>query len=165
MRCTPESECTGPESSPTARANAAFSKAGCICPCPKIPRSPPFLALLQSEYCDASSASDVRPETISSRYSGPNGKGTYVDSELMEVFSVLLYILYVQYIDRKIDSILWISSSASSGVRVMFSSRQLEGLRDLQCFTRRWLHCTWSEGPTAGAVGNSYCDSLVSVLR
>merc|ERR1719189_1383374 len=48
MMCTPESVSTASLISPTWRAKVASSKGFCICPLPNMPKSPPFLAELQS---------------------------------------------------------------------------------------------------------------------
>ena len=58
------------------------------------------------------------------------------------------------------------SSNASSFERVMFSSRQLLGLLDSRCFTRRCDACTLSssEAGLAGSVGLSHWDCLVNLL-
>merc|ERR1719507_2312067 len=57
MMCTPESVSTGASLiSPTFKAKVASSKGFCICPLPNIPRSPPFLAELQSLYLPTSSS-------------------------------------------------------------------------------------------------------------
>merc|ERR1712190_647507 len=47
--CAPESVNTMLDDSPTDNVNDASSKAFCILPRPKTPRSPPFFAELQSE--------------------------------------------------------------------------------------------------------------------
>ena len=65
---TPESVQTVSLSSPTLSWKAASSNGFCIAPRPKVPRSPPFLAELQSEYLEANSANDARPEVIWSLY-------------------------------------------------------------------------------------------------
>ncbi len=51
--CTPESVQTGSLNPPTLMLKAASSKGFCIAPRPKVPRSPPFFAELQSEYLEA----------------------------------------------------------------------------------------------------------------
>jgi hypothetical protein len=90
MMCNPESVSTVPLISPTLRANAASvglrnskneileagknqyitvpSNGFCIWFLPKSPKSPPRLALEQSEYFSANSASVASPESIRSRY-------------------------------------------------------------------------------------------------
>jgi hypothetical protein len=89
IMCNPESVSTVPLISPTLRANAASvtrkkkynmicshwknqynlpSNGFCIWFLPKSPKSPPRLALEQSENCSASSASVASPESIRSRY-------------------------------------------------------------------------------------------------
>lgn len=64
MMCTPESDSTTSDISPTLKAKAACSKEGCIIPRPKKPRSPPRLALLQSDSTCAMVAKSPLPSTI-----------------------------------------------------------------------------------------------------
>ena len=66
---TPESVDTGSLNSLTFRAKAASSKGFCIFPRPKLPRSPPRFAELQSLYSDASSSNDFSLATIDFRNS------------------------------------------------------------------------------------------------
>ena len=79
MMCTPESVTTAWLSSPTCqkigsiklsfltcRPKVASSKGFCICPGPNIPRSPPFLALLQSLNSLASSFQRCNSSVVNS---------------------------------------------------------------------------------------------------
>ena len=64
MMCTPESVSTASLISPTCKAKVASSKGFCICPGPNMPRSPPFLALLQSLNSEARDSKVASLETI-----------------------------------------------------------------------------------------------------
>jgi len=64
---TPESVKTGSLNSPTLRAKEAFSNGFCMAPLPNMPKSPPRLAELQSEFFSANSARVTFPDTICSR--------------------------------------------------------------------------------------------------
>ena len=66
--CTPESVSTIPLISLTCRAKVASSKGFCICPGPNMPRSPPFLAELQSLYWLASSSKEASLLSICEMY-------------------------------------------------------------------------------------------------
>lgn len=67
--CTPESVHTGSLKSPILSANDASSNGFCMVPLEKYPKSPFFLAELQS-LCSAANSSNVfLPLTINSRYS------------------------------------------------------------------------------------------------
>mmetsp|Transcript_90711 Transcript_90711/g.256148 ORF Transcript_90711/g.256148 Transcript_90711/m.256148 type:complete len:221 (+) Transcript_90711:207-869(+) len=66
IMCSPESVDTISESSPTRRAKDASSKAFCIFPRPKEPRSPPFFADPQSE-CSRAKLSNFARRSPGSR--------------------------------------------------------------------------------------------------
>lgn len=67
IRWTPLSVSTTSLISPILRLYVASSKGFCIWPRPKLPRSPPRLAELQSERREATSSNLALPETMSSR--------------------------------------------------------------------------------------------------
>jgi hypothetical protein len=69
IRWHPLSVQTGSESSPTLRAKAASSNGFCICPRSKYPRSPPRLALEQSERLVANAERVSSPDWILVWYS------------------------------------------------------------------------------------------------
>jgi hypothetical protein len=67
IKCKPLSVSMIPLSSPTFKANAASSNGFCMAPRPKEPKSPPFLAELQSLSVLAKSGSVVLPDLMELR--------------------------------------------------------------------------------------------------
>mmetsp|Transcript_37278 Transcript_37278/g.118640 ORF Transcript_37278/g.118640 Transcript_37278/m.118640 type:complete len:222 (-) Transcript_37278:477-1142(-) len=107
-RCTPESVDTSSDSSPTSRAKAASEKGFCIFSRANGPRSPPFLAELQSECARASSSNFRRREP--QPLGPPSGASC----------------------SRKPAR----KAAASSRLQVIAGWRQEEGRRQSRCFRR-----------------------------
>mmetsp|Transcript_126972 Transcript_126972/g.353633 ORF Transcript_126972/g.353633 Transcript_126972/m.353633 type:complete len:218 (+) Transcript_126972:108-761(+) len=104
----PESVATNSESSPTSRAKAASEKGFCIFSRGKSPRSPPFLAELQSECALASSSNFFRKEP---QPLGPPSGANCCRSPAM-------------------------NDAASSRVQVMTGCRQEDGFLDSLCLRK-----------------------------
>lgn len=121
MMWTPESVKTGSLNSPTLSANAASSNGFCMAPFPNGPRSPLRFADEQSEYFCASSAKEALPATICSLYA--KKREYFNNTNPLQV--IILH---------------FTNSSASSFVRVMFSSLHDEGLRESLCLTSKCEH-------------------------
>lgn len=111
-------------------------------PRPNSPRSPPFLAELQSLNWDARASNVSSPDLICSMYSA------HIQEYHLIIFKYTI-------LDRNRDNknrdkrytssgdSLWMSSTASSLFLVMICSLQEDGRRDWLCFTRRWEQRTW----------------------
>lgn len=143
MRWTPLSVQTGLLNSPTWRANVASSKGFCIWPRSKYPKSPPRLALVQSEWFVANADKVSWPDSILCWKSVNIFKASSFD--LVICSCIRISIQKIQENDN-----------------LLFTSLQELGLLDSLLLINKWLARTRSSSPFK--TGASHRDSFVTVL-